>query len=466
MEYFVFLTLATAVIVAFALILYRKSRDLGIVLGIGAFYYWSLYGAWFIVIDKLGGFSGQHYQYLELKLFPIQLDSDYMATLCVYAGFIITLELTLLALMMKPREQRLPRLILRHEPILLAGFVAAIGSYLIIRDKLDMAWALNTSAYWYTRAKTDEWFTLHQVLNRVALIPPAIGLASLAAGSKSRYFENVRPRYVLPGYLVLLAGMCAFTFVLGNKNEVFTALLAGALAYWGSVKRPPLTKMAVVLGCGLWFLSSIDFFRSTPVSMIPEALASRLEETTDVTHFVATSNEAFGAHFSMYGVLANNVPPQFGYSLYSLVCSIVPRLLWPNRPPDIYLYYSSNVGATQNQGYSLHHATGWYLNFGYLGVVLGAVVLGLLWSKCLNARRNVSARSGQAYRLFAIVAPWVFVAGLPPLVRAGPEGYKGLVLESFVIPLLVLSFACRARREAKQKLVWQADSGWALGGQR
>ena len=114
MEYFVFLTLATAVIVAFALILYRKSRDLGIVLGIGAFYYWSLYGAWFIVIDKLGGFSGQHYQYLELKLFPIQLDSDYMATLCVYAGFIITLELTLLALMKKPREQRLPRLILRH----------------------------------------------------------------------------------------------------------------------------------------------------------------------------------------------------------------------------------------------------------------------------------------------------------------------------------------------------------------
>jgi len=33
------------------------------------------------------------------------------------------------------------------------------------------------------------------------------------------------------------------------------------------------------------------------------------------------------------------------------------------------------VGAIQNQGYSLHHATGWYLNFGYFGVALGAVVM-------------------------------------------------------------------------------------------
>ena len=69
----------------------------------------------------------------------------------------------------------------------------------------------------------------------------------------------------------------------------------------------------------------------------------------------------------MYGVLAAGVEPRFGYSLYSLVCSVIPRVLWPDRPRDIYLYYSESVGAIQNQGYSLHHATGWYLNFGYPG---------------------------------------------------------------------------------------------------
>ena len=94
----------------------------------------------------------------------------------------------------------------------------------------------------------------------------------------------------------------------------------------------------------------------------------------------------------MYGVLAGNVEPRFGYSLYSLVCSVIPRVLWPDRPRDIYLYYSESVGAIQNQGYSLHHATGWYLNFGYAGVALGALVMGLVWAYCLNAHRRGRAR--------------------------------------------------------------------------
>jgi len=161
---------------------------------------------------------------------------------------------------------------------------------------------------------------------------------------------------------------------------------------------------------------------------------------------VTTSNEAFAAHFSLYGVLEAGTAPKFAYSLYSLACSVIPRVLWPERPRDIYLYYSESVGTIQNQGYSLHHATGWYLNFGYAGVAMGAVTLGMVWTMCLNARQRMRRRSGLLYRLFAIIAPWVLVAGLPPLIRAGPEGYKGLVIESFLIPLGVLLAACRPRK--------------------
>ncbi len=72
--------------------------------------------------------------------------------------------------------------------------------------------------------------------------------------------------------------------------------------------------------------------------------------------------------FPLYGVLADEAEPRFGYSLYSLACSVVSRaVLWPDRPADIYNYYADSVGAIQNQGYSVHHATGWYLNFGYRG---------------------------------------------------------------------------------------------------
>lgn len=450
MQYFAMLSVSTAVIAALACVLYQRRRDMGLIVGVLALYYWSLFGAWSIVIDKTGGFSGKNYYYLENKLFPIALDSHYMLALGLYAGFILVAQLTLLAALPRTRERPIPRLILRHEPILIAAFLAGIASYFIIRDKLGAAWALNTSAYWYTRSQTDQWFTLHQVLNRVALLPPAVGFAALMAGNRSRYFLSIRRRYTLAAYLVLFVGMGLFTFVLGNKNEVLESLVAGTLAYLASVRRPNLWKVSLTVAAGLWFLYAIDFFRAVPVAGMEAAVSERLGQATGVTRFVTSSNESFAAHFSMYGVLADAVPPKFGYSLYALVCSIIPRVLWPDRPLDIYFYYSAQVGAIQDQGYSLHHATGWYLNFGVAGVFLGGLVLGLVWAFCLNAHQRIRPRSGLLFRLFAVIAPWLFVAYLPPLVRAGPEGYKGFLIEAVLIPVGTLAFACRARKTKRR----------------
>jgi len=461
MEFFLMIGAATLLIAVLTASVYQKHQDVGLLVGIGAFYYWTLYGAWYIVIDKMGGFSGKNYHYLEYKMFPLALDGTYMLTLALYAGFILVILLTLLGSLSKDRRLEVPRLMLRHEPILIIAVLAGLASWFIIKDKLSEAWALNTSAYLYTRRQTDEWFTLHQVLNRVAMLPPAIGFATLLAGEKSRYFVNVVRRYTWPGYLLLFTGMGAFAFVLGNKNEVFTALLTGLLAYFASLKRPSFLKVGLLLAVGMWFLYTIDLFRGTPISEMQEVISQRLEDATEVGNFVASSNEGYAAHFSLYGVLANGVEPRFGYSIYSLICSAVPRVLWPDRPPDIYAYYSESVGAIQNQGYSVHHATGWFLNFGYAGVPLGALVLGLVWARFMNAHQKIRPESGLAYRLFATISPWLFVAYLPSLIRAGPEGYKGLVVEGLMIPMIVLSFACRPKREL-MPLIWNEHQGWII----
>lgn len=446
MEYFAILGVSTAIIAALTLAIYRIGRDAGVIVGVLALYYWSLLGAWSIVIDKTGGFSGKHYYYLETKLFPVSLDRDYMIALALYAGFIVVTLLTLLACLCRPHGKPVPRLILRHEPILILAFLAGFASYLLIRDKIGAAWALNTSAYWYTRSQTDQWFTLHQVLNRVALLPAAIGFGVFAAGRNSRYFLSVHGRYTPTLYALLFCGMGAFTFVLGNKNEVLEALVAGTLAYLGSARRPSLLKTAFAAAAGLWFLYAIDFFRAVPLADLREALAQRLGQATGVSGFITSSNESFAAHFSMYGVLRNGVAPKFGYSLYALACSVIPRIFWPDRPLDIYFYYSDRVGAIQNQGYSLHHATGWYLNFGFAGVAIGAVVLGLVWAYCLNAHRRIRRRSGLFFRLFAATAPWLFAAYLPSLLRAGPEGYKGFLVEALFIPVGTLALGCQVGR--------------------
>src|SRR5678816_866380 len=162
MEYFALLVIATTVIVVLATALYRKRRDAGTLVGIAALYYWSLFGAWYIVIDKTGGFSGKNYGYLEGKLFSIALDNDYLIALGLYAGFIILVEITLLVVVAPAGSERKTQpLLLRHGPILLVGLSAGVASYLLVADKLGAAYTLNTSAYIYTRSQTDEWFTLH-----------------------------------------------------------------------------------------------------------------------------------------------------------------------------------------------------------------------------------------------------------------------------------------------------------------
>lgn len=446
MEYFAVLIVSTAIIGALTLALYRRRREIGIVVGVAALYYWTLYGAWYIVIDKTGGFSGKNYHYLEQKLFPIALDANYMTALALYAGFLIVAQLTLLAGLSRRLRREIAPLILRHEPVLAIGFLAALGSIYIMWDKLGAAWTLNLSAYHYTRTDTDQWFTLHQVLNRVALLPPAIGLATIAAGKRSRFFSSVTRRYTVAAYVALFALMGVFTFVLGNKNEILTALLTGFLAYMASARWPKLARVALVVGGGMWFLYTIDYFRGVPVSRLEDVVLHHLDDASDVEGFITSSNEAYGAHFSMYGVLATGTAPRFGYSLYSLACSVIPRILWKDRPRDIYLYYSQSVGAIQNQGYSIHHATGWYLNFGYAGVGIGAAVLGLIWAYCLNAHQRIRRRSGLLFRLFAVIVPWMFVANLPSLVRTGPEGYKGFLVDGILTPMTPLALACRKRK--------------------
>lgn len=456
MEYYALLAAVTVVIAALTFVVYQRSKDLGTVLGTAALYYWSLYGAWSIVLDKSGGSSGKNYQYLESKMFPIFLDGDYLLTLSLYAGFIIVLQLTLLARLPRGTTYPLPRLVLRHEPILVMTLLAGIASFWLVRQELSTAWTLHTSAYWYTRRNPNEWFTLHQVLNRSALLPAAIGFATLETGAQNRYFVNLRRRYTRIGYVVVLGGMCVFTFLLGNKNEVLAALISGILAFVGGRVRPKWGPAVLAFGLGIWFLFSIDYFRSFALADLASAVTTekRASDVSQVARFVTSSNEAYAAHFSMYGVLAKGIEPKFGYSVYSLLLSAIPRIVWPDRPRDIYLYYSESVGTVQNQGYSLHHATGWYLNFGYAGVALGAVVMGLVWGGCIDARRRVKPRSQLPFRLFAIVSPWLFAACLPPMLRAGPEAYKGLVIEGALIPVVMLIVACRpTRRQANRQRV-------------
>jgi hypothetical protein len=465
MGFYAFLTVATAAITALAWLIWRKTRNPGFLIGIAALYYWSLYGAWSIVTDQLGGDSGMRYHYLYKKMFAVYLDGDYLMSLMLYTLFVLVVELSILLVARKADSvNHVPRPIeISHPIIIVVGLLAAAGSYLFIRDGLQAAALMNKAAYHVTRGLSrDEvvpFYTLHQLLNRVALYPAVIGIAVWFSGSSPRLIRARRTPWVLPLYFALCAWMFAFAMVLGNKNDLLVPGITGVLFYVANSERPNYGGL-VVLGCagliGLWM---IDLLRGTPFPQFLQAVQNldfdRLQEAVAEG---SASNEAFGAHFSMYGSLIYDVAPTWGSSIVSLLASAVPRVFWPDRPDEIYVYYADQVNAVAGQGYAIHHATGWYLNFGVAGILIGAMILGVVWATCANAYLHASAVRSRLLYLLAVLSPCTFAAYVPDIVRAGPEVYKGVTVEAFLIPAFVLYVASlswstrRTRRALPQAL--------------
>src|SRR3990170_8608054 len=188
MHYYAFLTAAFILILALGGLLWRFTKSFAFLFGIAALYYWSLHGGWAIVTDQLGGDSRQHYHYLYDKMFPVFLDEHYTWTLGLYTGFVL---ITGLAVLYWARPTALPTdnlkpVVLSHDRIIAIGGIAAIVSFWMMGDSLGGALQIGKSGYVLTRSSTDNLglFRIHQVLNRVALVPPSIGLATLLAGGQ------------------------------------------------------------------------------------------------------------------------------------------------------------------------------------------------------------------------------------------------------------------------------------------
>ncbi|HKE58231.1 MAG TPA: hypothetical protein VKB46_16075, partial [Pyrinomonadaceae bacterium] len=336
MEHLLVLSVATIVIGLLSFLVWRKTKSVAFMVGFLFLYFWSLYGAWFTITDDLRDEKGERYQYLFFKLFPIYLDPDYLWTLVLYALFIVIIQLTVFYLARLPHEEVLPvrKLKLSHMKIVwIAGF-SGLLSFLIVRPSLAAAAEMSASGYAYVREGNNAipLFTLHQILNRVALIPLMIGLAVFFGGEKNKYIVGKRSVIAFLGYLAVLAGMVLLCVILGNRNELVFAFAAGGLFYLANTEKPNKWILAGIGAAGLLALVVVKLFRDGIFSGAGNLSSIGSQGMTELIK----SNEAFAAHFSLYGSIHKEVPFTYGSSFVSLFLSVVPRSFWPDRPDDIY----------------------------------------------------------------------------------------------------------------------------------
>lgn len=448
MSFYLLLTIGTVVVVSLAVLIWRKTHSISIPIGIAMMYYWSVFGAWSIVADRLNGEAGKSYGYLEEKLFPVYLDRSYFAALVLYVSFIVVIEVCLLlgVRRLDGGEQRLGfPLRINHGVLLVLGASCGLGSYWLVKESLDIAEGLNLSGYAVTRGMLGDpipFFTIHQILNRGAFLSAAIGFAVLCSGRDARMFVAGRSPAAVMGYALLTGCLLWFALMLGNKNELLFSGMVGALLYEANAQKKRMFGLLAVALIGLSLLRVIDTVRGLPLSSVVAAMADvEPSEWFDLAQLLFSSNEAFAAHFSLYGVLAQNIPLTYGASFVSGIASIIPRFMWPDRPLDIYYYYAEQVGAAEGQGYTIHHAAGWYLNFGIFGIIVGALVWGTVWVLCFVVWREWWAKTSRFWRICGFIAPTMFVASIPMLLRVGVEGYKGFLVEGMLLPTMILILA-------------------------
>jgi hypothetical protein len=140
----------------------------------------------------------------------------------------------------------------------------------------------------------------------------------------------------------------------------------------------------------------------------------------------------------MYGSIKKNIPVKYGVSFEYLAHSMIPRAISADRPPDVYDHYVKNVGADleSGQGYTIHHATAWMLNFGKLGIFFGGLLIGFIWGKLSSLKLN--SKDSSFKHIVINLAPVITCAYLPVIIRSGIESYKGYLIEGILFTCLII----------------------------
>jgi hypothetical protein len=446
--------LLAAITVAYVLLvrsIWSRSGDVSIIIGSSIVYAWTFLGAWFFIPDAAIGFKGYRiglsYYYLMEKMFPFMLDRGYVIQLVAYACFVLALFGVLRVPLPSSKGAERAPVQLSREWLVAAGIAALAVSVWSIRPLMGQAMLEHRPLYLLVHEWNGMRHSLHAFSASAACFAFVLGSSvRLAEGGKGAPFTE-RGSW-LPGwsYLAGVLLMCVFLSLTGDRHTIFGSLMLGGM-YLINVKGRAAWRtalwMLVVGGGAMVAGGSLREMAWTTSGLVVEAPRHEEFHLPEIQHIPRhpssligkvgermLSNEMFCAHFSLYGIMLRHVKPVPGISFNYLLHGFLPA---DRRPPTAYDHYAGAAGLVPDQGYTIHHASAWYLNAGWAGIPIGGAVLGLIWVLLM---RTASAFGAWGWpRLL----PWLFVAFLPAVIRSGPESYKALVIEGLLLPLLTLA---------------------------
>lgn len=437
-------------------LLFRSTESTPLVLVVVILYFWTFLGAWFYVFDGISGFKGFNigltYYYMMEKLFPFRLNEQYLLSIVAYGIFSFSVIIPLWIWRKGLRQVNGgDKVLVSHFVILAVMVIGILISTAAARDAIRMGMAGTMSFYEAKLLLVGTNAKLFAVANESIAMALFLGLSILVCQNDERasILGISSNRWIFIGYGLLGVTVLLYLTIVGDRHALFAGLLWAVIYQFGVLQKQSFKRLSwMVVICLLVLLPGSNLrymvFSSTPVQKdLPkgpiavdgyEHVPRKLNTVAYKLGSSLLSNEMFAAHFSLFGCLEQNVEPNRGVALRYFADRISSTS--GKTPVTTYDYYVGSVNATQGQGYTIHHATGWYLNLGWIGVVIGGALLGLFIVLLYNIPKWLSF--SMPLKVLATTLPISFASYLPSLVRSGPEAYKAMLVEGIGIPTLIL----------------------------
>lgn len=393
-----------------------KARSLGVVLLLGLSYNYLLHGYVVVFFHEALGYSLGEYWYDSFPYF-ILYDQHFWAAVLVSLVFANTYLIAWAVLLLRPKFSPKPvvgDVSLNGWPLLLLG---AVSFVIGIMPWVDIVLTyLNEGESAYLAFKSGEQLGAYGGLLKFMLSVASMCLCILViAGVGIGKGLKVRPgrlTYTFWG-LVLTGGVVFVSSMLALGDRVIFlegGLAAMALASFYRIRAGRAMCLALAL---LIPLSAIGVFREMKdpvglVGVIREAVAQIVVNAESRTVF------------SQYIAMVNRVEPYPSGSFSYLGRILIPRFVAEDRPDEgPYEHFATAAGLPPRTGWGMNLMTDFYVNYGLLASVVGALLLGTLhWAVFNFARISVTGQF-----VFAGL-----VAAYPLCIRSGIPGLKGMAM--------------------------------------
>jgi hypothetical protein len=455
------LIIASLAAVAMAYLLWQKTKCVGFPLAIAAVYFWTIHGGWGVYAYLQTGSRDATWTYLLDKMFPVDLDYCYAFALFVYLLFLMAFgATTYFVVTPNTLPDRKPILKINHVRLLAVATFFAILALYFSSEIISVAINSGQPAYIVIGSGYSSGlkYSLLQLCLRAALLPAVLGFTTWCTDTGNNFLVGTKSYWSGHAYLVLLLSLTLLCAFLGNKNALLQVLITGICCYEGNSMKPQFLRLCLLFLGILTLIAYINVLRGRGIESLFKEFSFR-ELLLAIQHAVE-SHEQYAAHLSMYGIIRFDIPMTFGWSFVSLFASIIPRAFWPSRPEPSYAYYAQELGLATGQGYTIHHATGWYINFGILGVLLGGSILGFIWGKSFKLSRNPNPTTSHLMNVFVATSFYLVTGGIPRLLRSGPEGYKSFLLTCVIFPITILFFTTKSipNYQTKQRRISDTET--------